>query len=77
MSVACYGDFVAKNRVHAEGNQTFLPQLGRPYSIHKSKVPPLGASVDPLWQKSAELLFLRGPAKPECLQKNVLYLLVL
>ena len=25
-------------------------QLGRPYSIHISKVPPLGAFVDPLWQ---------------------------
>ena len=25
MWVACYGDFVVKNRVYAAGNQTFLP----------------------------------------------------
>jgi hypothetical protein len=27
MWVACYGDFVVKNRVHAAGKQTFLPLL--------------------------------------------------
>jgi len=70
MWVACYGDFVVKNMVHAAGKQTCAPllatfklrcyqqlslgteldcfQLGRPYSIHMSKIPPFGASVDHL-----------------------------
>ena len=40
------------------GTELDCCQLGRPYSIHISKVPPLGASVDPVRFKSDFIHFV-------------------
>jgi hypothetical protein len=45
MWVACYGDFVAKNRVHAAGNQTFLPGLAT-FKLRCYQQLPLGTELD-------------------------------
>ena len=37
-------------------------QYRQPYSIHISKVPPLGASIDPLWYNTIVLLSTYGSA---------------
>jgi len=45
MWVVCYGDFVVKNRVHAAGNQTFLPGLAT-FKLRCYQQIPLGTELD-------------------------------
>jgi len=57
--------FAPAGNIHALVLSAVLPlgfeldccQLGRPYSIHISKVPQLGASVDPLWKTTTTAIY--------------------